>query len=163
LSAGLWKPKKTSPQRLTGSLLTSFGIKTDQNKKYNPSLIQKETDGGLDVKDFSLWVKRLCFNSNAPWKFIPKSLVASVCGTDYDYKLFYFDVHLPEFNKQTIYFSQDVVTAVLKIKKNEILSQTIWNNRFITVNNKMIYFHRSRRNKTDGGPFGLKRRSLPPF
>ena len=52
------------------------------------------------MKDFSLfdkalklnWVKRLCSDSDAPWQYIPKSLLADVGSTElfqcnYDYKL----------------------------------------------------------------------------
>ena len=52
------------------------------------------------MKDFSLfdkalklnWVKRLCSDSDAPWHYIPKSLLADVGGVElfkcnYDYKL----------------------------------------------------------------------------
>ena len=53
------------------------------------TLIKQKTAGSLDMKDFSLldkalklnWVKRLCSNSNAPWQYIPKSLLADVGGT----------------------------------------------------------------------------------
>ena len=51
------------------------------------TLIKQETAGALDMKDFSLfdkalklnWVTRLCSNSNAPWQYIPKSLLAQNC------------------------------------------------------------------------------------
>ena len=54
------------------------------------TLIEQKTAGGLDMKDFSLfdkalklnWVKRLCSNSDAPWQYIPKSLLANVGGTE---------------------------------------------------------------------------------
>ena len=54
------------------------------------TLIKQKTAGGLDMKDFSLfdkalkfnWVKRVCFNSDAPWQYIPKSLLADVGGTE---------------------------------------------------------------------------------
>ena len=54
------------------------------------TLIKQKTAGGLDMKDFSLfdkalklnWVKRLCSNSDAPWQYIPKSLLADVGGTE---------------------------------------------------------------------------------
>jgi len=76
------------------------------------TLIKQKTAGGLDIKDFSLfdkalklnWVKRLCSNSDAPWQFIPKSLLAGVGGTElfkcnYDYNLLDLDNHLPAFYK----------------------------------------------------------------
>ena len=43
------------------------------------------------------------------------------------------------FCKQIIFYWQDIVTAT-PINKNEVLSQPIWNNRFLTVNKKMAFF-----------------------
>ena len=104
------------------------------------------------MKDFSLfdkalklnWVKRLCSDSDAPWQYIPKSLLADVGGTElfkcnYDYNLLDLDNHLPAFYKQIIFYWQDIATATPK-DKNEVLSQPIWNNRFLTVNKKMVFF-----------------------
>ena len=90
---------------------------------YNPAKIKKTTlieqkkTGGLDMKDFSLfdtalklnWVKRLCSNSDAPWQYIPKSLLADVGGTqlfkcNYDYNLLDLNNHLPAFYKQIIFY-----------------------------------------------------------
>ena len=104
------------------------------------------------MKDFTLfdkalklnWVKRLCSNSDAPWQYIPKLFLASVGGTElfksnYDYNLLDLDNHLPAFYKQIIFYWQDIATAIPK-NKNEVLSQPIWNNRFLTVNKKMVFF-----------------------
>jgi len=49
-------------------------------KLQKTTLIKKKSDGGLGMKDFVLfnkaskltWVKRLCSDSDAPWKYIPK-------------------------------------------------------------------------------------------
>ena len=116
------------------------------------TLIKQKTAGGLDMKDFSLFdkalklnrVKRLCSNSNAPWQYIPKLLLADVGGTElfkcnYDYNLLDLNNHLPAFYKQIIFYWQDIATATPK-NKNEVLSQPIWNNRFLTVNKKMVFF-----------------------
>ena len=104
------------------------------------------------MKDFSLfnkaltlnWVKWLCSNSDAPWQYTPKSLLASVGGAElfkcnYDYNLLDLDNHLLAFYKQIICHWQDITTAIPK-NKNEALSQPIWNNRFLTVNKKMVFF-----------------------
>ena len=108
------------------------------------TLIKQKTAGGLDMKDFSLfdkalklnWVKRLCSDSDAPWQYIPKSLLADVGGTqlfkyNYDYNLLDLDNHL-----KTSFFT---LRPHLKVK-NEVPSQPIWNNRFLTVNRKMVFF-----------------------
>ena len=104
------------------------------------------------MKDFSLfdkalklnWVKRLCSNSDGPWQYIPKSLLADVGGTElfkcnYDYNLLDLNNHLPAFYKQIIFYWQDIATATPK-NNNEVLSQPIWNNRSLTVNKKMVFF-----------------------
>jgi len=93
------------------------------------------------MKDFSLfdkalklnWVKRLCSNSDAPWQYIPKSLLANVGGTklskcNYDYNSLDLDNHLPAFYKQIMFYWQDIATTTPK-NKNVVLSQLIWNNR----------------------------------
>ena len=51
------------------------------------TLIKKKSDGGLGMKDFVLfdkltWGKRLCSDSDAPWKYIPKSFLSIVGGTE---------------------------------------------------------------------------------
>ena len=116
------------------------------------TLIMPKNTGGLGMRDFSIfdkalklnWVKRLCSNSDAPWQHIPKLLLAGVGGTElfkcnYDYKLLDLDKNLPEFYKQIIHYWQDIATAT-PINKTEVLSEMIWNNRFITVNGKVIRF-----------------------
>ena len=54
------------------------------------TLIKTRQEGSLEMKDFSLfnkalklnWVKRLCSNSDAPWQYISKSLLANVGGPE---------------------------------------------------------------------------------
>jgi len=72
--------------------------------KQKPTKIKKQptsrrkSDGGLGMKDFVLfdktlkltWVKQLCSNSEALWKYIPKSSLSAVGRTElfqcsYDY------------------------------------------------------------------------------
>ena len=89
-------------------------------------------------------MKRLWSNSDAPWQYIPKSLLADVGGTElfkcnYDYNHLDLDNHLPASYKQIIFYWQEIATATPK-NKSEVLSQPIWNNRFLTVNKKMIFF-----------------------
>ena len=43
------------------------------------------------------------------------------------------------FYKEIIFYWQDITTATPK-NKNEVLSQPIWNNRFLTVNKKMVFY-----------------------
>ena len=52
--------------------------------------MKKKSDGGLGMKDFVLfdkalkltWAERLCSDSDAPWKYIPKSFLSTVSGTE---------------------------------------------------------------------------------
>ena len=54
------------------------------------TLIKTRQEGGLEMKYFALfnkalklnWVKRLCSNSDAPWQYIAKSLLANVGGPE---------------------------------------------------------------------------------
>ena len=49
------------------------------------------------------------------------------------------DNHLPPFYREIIFYWQDIATATPK-NKNEVLSQPIWNNRFLTANKKTVFF-----------------------
>ena len=87
------------------------------------------------------WVKRLCSNSDAPWKYIPNSFLSTVGGTElfqcnYSYNLLDLKGSLPEFYKQIIHHCQNIVSTTPH-SKTETLSQTIWNNKFITIDRKM--------------------------
>ena len=66
-------------------------------------------------------------------------LQTSAPKCNYDYDLLDLDNHLLAFYKQIIFYWQDVATATPK-NKNEVLSQPIWSNRFLTVNKKMVFF-----------------------
>ena len=79
------------------------------------TLMKKKSDGGLGMKDFVLfdralkltWVKRLCSDSDAPWKCLPKLFLPTVGGAEIfqcnnDYNLLDLNGDLPEFYKQII-------------------------------------------------------------
>ena len=92
--------------------------------------------------DFSLfdkalkttWVRRLCYEDSGPWKFIPLSLLSNVGGKllfqcNYDVQSSYINEHLPK-----ILPKHNIILARTKQhnsgkKKEDILNQTIWNNR----------------------------------
>ena len=64
-------------------------------------------------------------------------------GTDlfqcnYDCNLLDLNGHLPEFYKQIIHHWREIVSTTPR-SKTEVLSQTIWNNKFITLDKKMVY------------------------
>ena len=102
------------------------------------------------MKDFVLfdkalkltWVKRMCSDSDAPWKCIPKLFLSTVGGTEIfqcNYDLLDLNGHLPEFYKQIIQHWQEIASTTPH-SKTEILSQTIWNNKLITINKKWYIF-----------------------
>ena len=136
------------------NIVFDFIWKQKPPKIKKTTLIKKKLDGGLEMKDFVLldkalkltWIKRLCSDSDAPWKYIPKSFLSSVGGTElfkcnYDYKRLDLSNHLPEFYKQIINYWQEIASTTPH-SKNEVLSQIIWNNRFIMINKKMVYLPR---------------------
>ena len=133
------------------NIVFDFIWKQKPPKIKKTTLIKKKLDGGLEMKDFVLfdkalkltWIKRLCSDSDAPWKYIPKSFLSSVGGTElfkcnYDYNLLDLNNNLPEFYKQIINYWQKIASTTPH-SKNEVLSQIIWNNRFIMINKKMVY------------------------
>ena len=91
-----------------------------------------------------IWVKRLCSNSDAPWKSIFQTrFFSTVGGTElfqcnYSYNLLDLKGPFPEFYNQIIRHWQKIVSTTPH-RKTEILSQTIWNNKFITIDEKMVY------------------------
>ena len=97
------------------------------------------------MKDFALfnkalklnWVKRLCSNSDAPWQYIPKSLLANVGGPElfkcnYDIGHLNLSKCLPAFYHEIITFWQDVIASNPK-SKNDVLEQIVWNKKFIIL------------------------------
>ena len=81
------------------------------------------------MKDFALfnkalrlnWVKRLCSNSDAPWQYIAKSLLANVGGPElfkcnYDIGHLNLSKCLPAFYHKIITFWQDIIASNPKRK-----------------------------------------------
>ena len=132
-------------------MVLDFIWKQKPAKTKKTTLVKTKSDGGLGMKDFVLfdkalkliWVKRLCSNSDGPWKYIPNSFLSTVGGTElfqcnYSYNLLDLKGPLPEFYNQIIRHWQKIVSTTPH-SKTEILSQTIWNNKFITIDKKMVY------------------------
>ena len=69
------------------------------------------------------WVKRLCSTDDAPWKAISNSLLSSVGGTQI------FHCH----------YDAKCINLVPKTK-SDVLNQIIWNNRYIKINKKSVFF-----------------------
>ena len=87
------------------------------------------------MKDFSLfikalnlnWVKRLCTIPDAPWQYIPKSLLGNVGSSElfkcnYDIGQLGPSKCLPAFYQDIITFWQDVIASNPK-NKNYVLEQ----------------------------------------
>ena len=102
--------------------------------------------------DFSLfdkalkttWVRRLCSEDSGPWKFIPLSLLSNVerkllFQCNYDVKSSYINEHLPKFYRDIILYWQELNSTTPE-KKEDVLNQTIWNNRFIQINKASVYY-----------------------
>ena len=115
------------------------------------TLIKTRQEGGLEMKYFALfnkalklnWVKRLCSNSDAPWQYSPKSLLANVGGPElfkcnYDIGHLNLSKCLPAFYHKIITFWQDVIASNPK-SKNDVLEQIVWKNKFIKSDKKSMY------------------------
>ena len=102
------------------------------------TLIKKKLDNGLEMKDFVLfnkgvkltWIRRLCSDSDAPWKYIPKSFLSSVGGRElfkcnYDYSLLDLNNHLPEFYKQIINYWQEIASTTPSQQERGSLSNNL--------------------------------------
>ena len=96
------------------------------------------------------WVKRLCSGIDAPWKHIPTYFLANVGGTElfncnYDTKLLNLNKHIPSFYKQVICYWQEIKLSTPE-NKEAVLQEIIWNNRFIKVNGKSVFYSKWRQN-----------------
>ena len=85
------------------------------------TLIKSKKEGGLEMKDFVVfdkalklsWVNRLSSDHDAPWRYIPTSLLANIGGAflfqcNYDLKLFCLGERLPRFYKDVIAYWQKI-------------------------------------------------------
>ena len=64
---------------------------------------------------------------------------ALVFSCNYDYKLLSLSNHLPNFYKEIISRLQNIIASTPQ-SKNDVLAQIIWNNKFLTVDKKSVYF-----------------------
>jgi len=107
-------------------IVLDFIWKQKPAKIKRTALVKTRSDGGLGMKDFGLfdevlkltWVKRLCSNSDSPWKYIPNSFLSTVGGTElfqcicnYSYNLLELKGPLLEFYKQIICHWQKIVST----------------------------------------------------
>ena len=92
------------------------------------------------------WIKRLTNNNFHSWKIIPNVLLKDVKGVS----LFHSNLALsgacelkidnyPEFYKSIVDLSIRI-SATDPQREHDILSQTLWNNKYILIKRKLIFF-----------------------
>ena len=89
-------------------------------------------------------MKSLWSNPDAPCQYIPKSLLTNVGGLDlfkcnYDINKLNLSKHLPSFYRMIIAYWQYLIADIPR-NRNDVLEQIIWNNKFITLEKKSIYY-----------------------
>ena len=89
-------------------------------------------------------MRRLCSEGNQPWKSIPLHVLSGVGETlffryNYDLECLNLSAKLPTFYKDIISHWQEL-NKVVPTTRKDVLDQTVWNNRFITINKAAVYF-----------------------
>ena len=78
-----------------------------------------------------IWIKRLLYDNFHPWKIIPNKMSSALCQNfeppRYCAERF---SHFPKFYRELILFWVDVCTEQTK-DFQDIVNQSIWNNKFI--------------------------------
>ena len=116
------------------------------------TLIGNYEDGGLrDIDIYSKikalqlsWIKRLHDKNFHPWKIIPTYLLSKllVCGKNIFFPNFQFK-HTPFFDKIPIFYQNILnfwseLSVAEPVTASSILSESIWNNRFIKIGHMII-------------------------
>ena len=103
-------------------------------------LIQQIFDGGLKLTDFeskvkslkSIWVNRLTDETHQRWKAAPKYFYKT---SDFIQYFSYNQGHtkiIPKFYED-VHNSWSDIQKINTISVNNLINQTIWNNRYITI------------------------------
>ena len=118
------------------------------------SLIGDYSEGGMKDTDIKAkleslqiqWVKRLTNNNFQSWKIIPNVLLKDVGGVS----LFHSNLALSDARKLKIdnypEFYKSIVDLWIRISatdpqsEHDIISQTLWNNKYILIKRKPIFF-----------------------
>ena len=123
-----------------------------KSKIKHSTLISDYSCGGLrdvdirsKIKALQLsWLKRLYDNNFHPWKIIPSRLFLSISSTIFYPNLvtdnMYAKENLPLFYKNIINYWSEVAKAP-PITASSILSESVYNNNFIKIENKTVKYN----------------------
>ena len=116
------------------------------------TMIGERKEGGLGMPDFDIinkslkaaWVKRLSAPEYAMWKSLPLDYLRDIGGKlifdcNFSLKTLPQLSCLPLFYKDVLDAWQRIV-AHTPLSKNDVENEVIWNNRFITIAGKSVFF-----------------------
>ena len=126
-----------------------WNFKPDKIKR--KTLIGPICNGGLNIVIFSdvvtslmtAWVNRYCKATDSHWCALLDSMLGKVGGAflfQCNYDLKFLDLkNLPAFYKNVLAVWQEL-SSKDPLNANELKQEIIWNNRFIRINGKTIYY-----------------------
>ena len=131
-------------------IITDFFWEGNRPKVAYNVLIQNIENGGLKLPDFETkvkalqitWVNRMTSSSNAKWKAFPKYFY-KCCNLNV---LFNSNIDITKQNKdipnfyKSVYTSWSIVHSTAPKTVIGVQTQCLWNNRYITVENKPIFW-----------------------
>ena len=130
--------------------IADFVWNSPVSKVKRTTMIQTTKAGGLNMPEMGLmckalkimWVKRLLNEEQRQWKIIPLYYLEKV-GTrlifecNYDVKLLNIDLP-PVYNNILLAWSELIQTTPKT--SEEVSREILWNNRFITINNRSVWW-----------------------
>ena len=144
-----------TPREFVSSVQTTISrfVWNNKPKIKHTTMIGPKFKGGLDFPDFEIinnalkvtLIRRLYESSdNASWSHIPLTLLRQVGGKfllECNYDLKYLKLDLPiQFYKDALSIWQ-IINQHTPENKEQILSEILWNNRFIKIQDLSIYYH----------------------
>ena len=131
------------------NIITRFFWNSEWPKIAKNVIIQPICDGGLKFPDFESkvnalklsWVKRFISQSNGNWKLIPMHYFkCSDVSLFFNCKINTIDCNtIPDFYK-TMFNLWSQLHALQPTSRQMVMNEIIWNNKFITVENKPYLF-----------------------
>ena len=106
------------------------------------------TDVDIDAKLLSLkfiWIKRLKDPNSHPWKAVANQLLSQVGGDAiFDTNLCFSDNFKQQANKLPLFYKELInvwgkMSKFENMNSNDILAQSLWNNKFVNVKSKSLY------------------------